>query len=213
MTEASVSTVVTQRAATPEEEARGNFYALLARLDAEAPDVAFLGAIAAAEPLAIATEQAAARDLAHAWDVLRTASAGTDPDAVAAEYQELFVGVGKSEVSLHASAYVSGSGGSALASIRGALAALGLGRQPEVNVFEDHLSSVLEVMRVLIVGGPGVEPMSVLRQREFFLAYVSPWVLECCNAIQTSAIANYYRRVAEFTAFFVAIERDSFAIE
>jgi TorA maturation chaperone TorD len=116
-------------------------------------------------------------------------------------------------VSLHASAYVSGAGGSALASIRAALAALGLGRQPGVNVFEDHLSSVLEVMRVLIVGGPGVEPMSVLRQREFFVAYVSPWVMECCNAIKSSAIANYYRRVAEFTEFFVAIERDSCAIE
>ena len=212
MTEAPASTVM-QRFAAPEEEARANFYALLARLYADAPDAALLAAIAAAKPLTIETEQTTARDLAHAWDVLRTASAVMDPDAAAAEYQDLFVGVGKSEVSLYASAYVSRIGGSVLADVRGALATLGFGRQPGVNVFEDHLSSVLEVMRVLIVGGPGVEPMSVLRQREFFIAYVSPWILECCNAITTSGIANYYRRVAEFTEFFVAIERDSFAIE
>src|SRR4029453_16104922 len=202
-----------QRAPAPEDEARGNFYAMLARLYADAPDAAFLGAIAAAEPLTIETEQGAARDLAHAWDVLRQASGAMDADAAAAEYQDLFVGVGKSEVSLHASAYVGRAGGSVLADIRGALARFGLGRQADVNVFEDHLSSVFETMRVLIVGAPGIEPMPFSWQREFFASYVSPWVSECCNAIKCSAIANYYRRVAEFTEFFVAFERDSFAIE
>ena len=213
MTEAPVSGVVMQRAATPEDEARANFYALLARLYADPPDGALLAAIAAAEPLPVETEHAAARDLAQGWDVLRAASSAMDPDAAAAEYQELFVGVGKSEVSLHAAAFMSHPGGSVLADIRSALTAAGLRRQSGVNVFEDHLSSVLETMRVLIAGGPGVEAAPFSQQREFFAAYVSPWVPQCCNAIKTSAIANYYRRVAEFTDFFVAIERDSFAIE
>ena len=31
--------------------------------------------------------------------------------------------------------------------------------------------------------------------------------------LATYARANYYRRVAEFTQYFMAIERDSFAIE
>ena len=50
-------------------------------------------------------------------------------------------------------------------------------------------------------------------QREFFESHVRPWVFNCCTAIQKSPVANYYRRVAEFTQVFMAIERDSFAIE
>jgi TorA maturation chaperone TorD len=42
---------------------------------------------------------------------------------------------------------------------------------------------------------------------------VKPWVFNCCTAIQNSPVANYYRRVAEFTQEFMAIERDSFAID
>jgi len=68
-------------------------------------------------------------------------------------------------------------------------------------------------MRVLIAGGPGVAAGALDEQRAFFTRYVASWVPQCCNAIKSVAIANYYRRVAEFTEFFVAIERDSFAIE
>jgi TorA maturation chaperone TorD len=213
VTETPVSAVPMQRAAVPEDEARANFYALLARLYADAPGGALLNAIAAADPLPVETEHAAARDLAQSWDMLRAASSAMDADAAASEYQELFVGVGKSEVSLHAAAYMRRPGGSVLADIRAALAALGLARQQGVNVFEDHLSSLLETMRVLIVGGPGVDPVPLSRQSEFFAAYVAPWLPQCCNAIKTCGIANYYRRVAEFTEYFAAIERDSFAIE
>ena len=66
---------------------------------------------------------------------------------------------------------------------------------------------------VLIGGAPGVEPCPFAQQREFFVGYVSPWVSTCCDAIKVSPIANYYRRVAEFTQYFMAIERDSFAID
>ena len=35
----------------------------------------------------------------------------------------------------------------------------------------------------------------------------------CCTAIRESPVANYYRRVAQFTDTFMALERDSFAID
>jgi TorA maturation chaperone TorD len=88
-----------------------------------------------------------------------------------------------------------------------------LGRQAGVNVYEDHLGAICETMRVLIGGAPGIEPGTVAQQREFFVVYIASWVTLCCNAIKISPIANYYRRVAEFTDFFMAIERDSLAIE
>ena len=196
-----------------EDQARANFYALLGRLYADAPDAALLRAIADAGELSVETADDAARRLAEAWRMLRTASAAMDAEAAAQEYVDLFVGVGKSEVSLHAAAYLRSAGGSVLAELRSELSRLGLGRQSGVSVFEDHLAAVLETMRVLIAGGPGVAARSLDEQRAFFARYVTTWVTQCCAAIKAVPIANYYRRVAEFTEFFMAIERDSFAIE
>ena len=213
MTDADIPAVAQHRQVAPEDEARANFYALLARLYADAPDAALLRAIAAADELPAVAPDAAANDLAQSWRMLIAASSAMDAEAAAAEYQDLFIGVGKSEVSLFASAYVSRAGSSALADVRAALAQLGLSRQEGSSLYEDHLSAVCETMRVLIAGAPGVEPCSFAQQREFFVSYVSPWVAACCDAIKISPIANYYRRVAEFTQYFMAIERDSFAIE
>jgi TorA maturation chaperone TorD len=196
-----------------EDEARANFYALLARLYAGAPDASLLQAIAAADDLPVETAEGPARDLAHAWASLKEASVPEHADAIAQEYVDLFVGVGKSEVSLHAAEYLRSASGSVLAELRAELARLGLGRQADVSLFEDHLAAVLETMRVLIGGGPGIERRGIPEQRKLFAAYVASWVPVCCNAITASAIANYYRRVAELTGLFVAIERDSFAIE
>ncbi len=102
----------------PEDQARANFYALLARLFADAPDAALLHAIAAAAPLGIAVDadpgadtgepEAAGPGLPAAWDALRAASAAIDAEAVDQEYTDLFIGVGKSEINLHASHWLVG---------------------------------------------------------------------------------------------------------
>ena len=68
-------------------------------------------------------------------------------------------------------------------------------------------------MRMLIAGAPGraAEPPSV--QKQFVDTFLAPWVERCCDAITQCSVANYYRRVAEFTCLFVAVERDSLAID
>ena len=213
MSDAATSTIAVRGPVAPEEEARANFYALLARLYAGAPDAALLRAIAGADELPVVASAAPAAALADAWRTLVAASAAMDADAAAQEYVDLFVGVGKSEVGLHASGYLARAGTSVLAELRGELARLGLARQPGVSVFEDHLAAILEIMRALVGGAPGMGPFPLIEQRKFFDAYVASWAPACCTAIMQSPIANYYRRVAEFTDSFVAIERDSFAIE
>ena len=213
MSERDAPAVAVRGPIPAEDEARSNFYALLARLYAGAPDAALLRAIAQARELSIETSDETARGLAEAWRTLTAASAAMDPEAAAQEYVDLFVGVGRSEVSLHAAEYLRSTGGSVLAELRAELARLGLSRQAGVSVFEDHLAAVLETMRVLVAGAPGIEPRAPAEQSVFFEHYVSSWVPRCCAAIIAVPIANYYRRVAEFTACFVAIERDSFAID
>jgi TorA maturation chaperone TorD len=117
----------------PEDEARADFYALLARLFADAPDAALLASLASAAPLEPETPagEVDGADLAGAWDALRAASAVVDPAVAADEHQTLFVGVGRSAVSPHASHYLAPQSGRLLAEIRGSLARLGLARRPE----------------------------------------------------------------------------------
>jgi len=201
----------------PEDEARAGFYALLGRLFADAPDPALLAAIAAAPPLAPTAandgEGDEARQLASAWDGLRAASAAADPGAAREEFLALFVGIGRSEVSPYASHYLGPQSGRPLAAIRSALTALGLARRAGSSEFEDHLALLFETMRVLIAGAGERVPADLPQQREFFNRHMAPWVFDCCTAIEQSSIASYYRYVAQFAGRFMALERDSLAMD
>ncbi len=191
----------------PEDQARADFYALLSRLFASGPDAALLAAIAAAPPLDVAEtsgdDGGAGAQLAAAWDRLRAASAAMDPEAATQEYVDVFVGVGKSDVNLHGSHWLSGAMmEKPLADLRADLAAMGLARRPEVTILEDHLSSLCETMRILIAGQGERRPASIAEQRRFFEAHIAPWMADCCAAIEMCPLANYYRRVAQFTQLF-----------
>ena len=70
-----------------------------------------------------------------------------------------------------------------------------------------------ETMRMLVAGDGERAPMSIAVQRAYFDRHIAPWIVKCCNAIRDCPLANYYRRVAEFTTLFMAIERDSLAID
>jgi TorA maturation chaperone TorD len=109
----------------PEEQARANFYGLLARLFYGPPDTALLKALATSDELDAEDETIAAR-----WRELVAAAATTETDAVRAEYDETFVGTGKSPVTLYACAYsIRYTNETPLAALRGDLAALGQQRR------------------------------------------------------------------------------------
>ena len=224
MEPAAVATVSVPHPLAPEDQARANFYALLARLFAAAPDAALLHAIAEAAPLGIAVDadpgadtgepEAAGPALPAAWDALRAASAAMDPDAVIEEYNDLFVGVGKSEVNLHASHWLTGfMMEKPLVEVRTALDRLGLARRAEASLLEDHLAALCETMRILIAGHGARAPSPIAEQRAFFERHIAPWVFACCSATIDSSVANYYRHVAQFAQRYMALERDSFAID
>ena len=197
----------------PEDQARADFYALLARLYSAAPDASLLAAIAAAGALAPEGGSSDADGIAAAWEALRGASALADPATVGEEFQALFVGVGRSEVSLYASHYLGPQSGRPLAQIRATLAGLGLARRAQMSEFEDHLSVELETMRMLVAGDDDRPPATISDQSAFCEQFLMPWVFDCCTAISQCPIAKYYREVASFTHCFMALERDSFAVE
>ena len=199
-----------RRTLAPEDQARADLYAVLARFYADAPDREFLNALAASERMAIDAE----RPLALAWNRLADASAAMDAEAAAQEYTDLFVGVGKCEVNLHASHWITGFMiERPLVDLRSDLSALKITRQEAATMLEDHLSALCETLRMLVAGDGERPPATVEQQRNFLQKRLLPWAFDCCAAIEKSSLANYYRRVAELTAQFLALERDSLAID
>lgn len=202
--------VTLQRMLPPEEAARGDFYALLARLFRAAPDAPLLRALADAQPLPADGNAA----LAAAWANLVAASLAMDADAAAEEHERLFAGIGKAAVSIYAGYY---AGAPAIdhprVRLQNDLAALGLARRDEVSEPEDHFAGLFEVMRVLAAGGAGRQPAPVAEQRRFFDSHLKPAVFAFTEAVSRSPKANYYRVVAAFAAAFLSLESDSFQLD
>ena len=208
--EAVAAPVALHRPLPAEEAARGDFYALLARLLRDAPDMPLLANLAAAPRLPADGDAA----LARAWDALVDASSAMDADAAAEEYEALFAGVGKAAVSIFAG-YYSGAPAADHPRVRLVrdLAALGLARREEVSEPEDHFAGLFDVMRVLVAGGAGRGPATVAEQKTFFASHLQPGVAKFFDALQRAPQANYYRNVGAFGAAVVALEAESFLLD
>jgi hypothetical protein len=123
-------------------------------------------------------------------------------DEVAREYAALFGGVGKPEVYLFGSHYLSGFlNEKPLARLRTDLAALGLARDEAMPETEDHIAYLCEVMRYLIAG-EDVAVANLARQSEFFATHLQPWVTALCDAIAAHPKARFYAALAGFYPFF-----------
>lgn len=189
-----------------EDEARANFYAVLARLFYAGPDADLLAAIARADELVAEGPDDA---LAEAWNALIAASAAADAQAVRQEYDELFVGTGKAPVTPYASFYLVETGREKLlAALREELDAMGLARSQDANEPEDHFAGLCDVMRLLIGSGAGEDALA--EQRDFFYRYLRQSYPALCAAVEACDAADYYRRVARFAKAFMDVEVDSF---
>jgi len=186
----------------PEEQARAEFYTLLARLFYASPDAALL------ETLASASDIEAEEDaIASAWRALREAALQADPEALRDEYDTVFVGTGKSPVTLYAGAYsIRYASEAPLAALRADLARLGLERQEGVHEPEDHIATLCDAMRHLIT----VQARDLDEQRAFFERWIAPAVGTLCAAIEAEPRAAFYRSVARFAKVFFDIERTAF---
>lgn len=190
---------------TEEDRARADHYALLARLYFAAPDAALLQALGQHARILGFGDGA----FASAWAALGAAAEATTAQAVAAEYADLFLGVGRAQVMLNGSWYLSGFlQEEPLAELRDDLAALGLGRRAGVAETEDHIAALAEVMRHLVVTGP--DEAGLARQRQFFNRHLAPWYGDLVSAIDAVPGASFYVRVGGLLRAFFDIERQAF---
>jgi len=186
-----------------EEEGRAALYGLLASLFYAPPAPSLLDSIAAG---------VAAGDgiLQQAWNAVATAARETDAQSVNAEYGALFLGVGKPEILLYGSFYLSGfMMEKPLAELRTDLARLGLERDEGVAESEDHIASLCETMRFLITPGQALAG-SLDVQRRFFATHMQPWVVAMCETIEQHPDARFYRTVARFAKAFFEVETQAF---
>lgn len=192
--------------ALDEETARAEVYGLLAALYYAPPTPALLAQLR----VAVTEAPAAGGFLEEPWRDLVAAARARGDAQIASEYDALFGGVGKPEVYLFGSHYISGFlNEKPLAVLRGDLAVLGLARDEAVSETEDHFACVCEVMRYLIAGDD-VAVANLTQQRQFFTTHLQPWALAMCDNIAAHPRAVFYAALAAFTRAFLNVETQAF---
>lgn len=192
--------------ALDEETARSEVYGLLALLFYAVP-----------APELIANLRAAATDaptagafLEEPWRTLVGVAREMSDAAIQSEYNSLFGGIGKPEVYLYGSHFLSGFlNEKPLAKLRTDLGQLGLARDENMSETEDHFAYLCEVMRYLIAGDD-VAVANLTRQREFFASHLQPWVTMMCDDLQKHPQAQFYAALAGFTRAFMGVEVQGF---
>lgn len=192
--------------ALDEETARAEIYGLLAQLFYSAPSPGFLEALRVAPTEA----PAAGGFLEEPWRGLVASARAFDDASIAREYDALFGGVGRPEIFLFGSHYLSGFlNERPLVKLRSDLVALGLERDESMSDTEDHIACLSEVMRYLIAGDD-VAVANLTRQSEFFATHLQPWVSTLCETIAAHPKAKFYAAVAAFTQAFSSVEAQGF---
>jgi TorA maturation chaperone TorD len=192
----------------PEDQARAGYYALLARLFYAGPDAGLLATIANADEIISGGEQSA---LSGAWSALASAARAMDAEAARLEYDQLFIGTGKAEVTPYASFYLVQTGREKiLVRLRDELAGLGLRRAERALEPEDHVAGLFDTMRYLISMGSG--DAAPQQQQAFFDRYIAGSYPAFCGAISKSEKSNFYKHVAHFAETFLVVESEALKV-
>ena len=195
-----------QSSALDEETARSELYGLLALMYYAQTAIDLIAQLR----VAATDSPVTGAFLEEPWRALVGVAREMPDAAIQSEYDALFGGVGKPEVYLFGSHYLSGFlNEKPLARLRTDLAQLGLSRDDSMSETEDHFAYLCEVMRYLIAGDD-VAVANLTRQREFFSAHIQPWVASLCDALEKNPQARFYAALAALTRAFVSIEAQGF---
>jgi TorA maturation chaperone TorD len=178
-----------------EETARADLYGLLATLFYGPPTQALLDTIASAPAQGDGV-------LERAWADLSAACKTTRSESAREEYELLFIGVGRPEVMLYGSFYLSGFlMEKPLAALRTDLAKLGLQRADSMTESE--------VMRYLIASDDAIQA-NMATQKQFFADHMQPWTMDMCAAIAAHPRAAFYPAVGNLARSFFEVEMQAF---
>ena len=196
------------------DAARAAAYGLIARLFRAPPDAVLLARLAAGASDSD-TPGSEGRQLAfhRAWHRLAAAASVVDSAAAGDEFGDLFTGSGRPQVDPYSPRHISGALMSRpLAKLREDLQRLSVARRPGVPETEDHLSSLCEVMRLLIRGNADRPAAELAAQRQFFERHLQPWYARFADSVERAPSANFYKLASRFTRAFLDLEAQGFEL-
>jgi TorA maturation chaperone TorD len=199
-----LSDTASERTATMEAEdiARANWYSLIGRLFYAPPDPNLLAEIGRSG----GDEDEGGTGLVAGWRGLQETCRSAYPAVVRQEYDSLFVGAGKAQVTPYLSGYAEpATPDRYLVRLREQLDAWGLARREGVGEVEDHIAGISDIMRWLIEN-----QRPLVEQQLFFENFAYRGVSAFCAAVQKSPSANFYKPVAALTSSFFEIEKAAF---
>ena len=201
--ESGGSTAVAEQ--TEEHRTRADVYRLLAALLASPPNDDILKMLRNIEVVDSDTEGS----LANTWLIMKDTAQQVRADELTDEYFNLFIGLGKGEVSPYASWYLTGFlMEKPLADLRSELSRLGFDRQNNVHEPEDHVAALCEVMSVIIAESV----LSFDEEKQFFTQYIAPWMSRFFDDLSRAQAANFYKPVGFLGKQFIDIEQRYFAM-
>lgn len=191
-------TDLTASATGPEQHYRAGFYGLLAALLRCAPDQTLLNDITR-----LASVKPENSELTVALSMLGLAATSSRPDAVADEYHDLFIGLGRGELVPYGSWYQTGFlMERPLGLLRDDLARLGYQREADVFEPEDHVAALCEVMMFMIDDG-----LPLATQAQFFETHLASWVERFFHDLGAAHAAVFYRAVGRFGLAWAGLEQ------
>ena len=182
-----------------EQQYRASAYALLAALLREAPTKALLDHLSQLSPESDTESDALSTSMA----ALAEAAEKYDPDQLEDEFNALFIGIGKGELSPYCSWYLTGFlMEQPLSDLRDDLRRLGFERSADTREPEDHAAAIFEVFSVMISDASSLD-----EQRSFFEKHMQPWLGQFFADLGNARSADFYRPVARFGAAFIELEQ------
>lgn len=181
---------------------RADLYDFLGALLARPPSDALLAQTAAlkgdASPLGKAID-----DMARVAKV-RTAK------ATEAEFNALFIGLGRGELLPYASYYMTGFlNEKPLAQLRSDMMPLRITRSESVFEPEDNIAALMEMMAGLITGRFSA-PATLQTQKTFWNKHIGPWAKHFYSDLEAAKNSIFYASVGTVGRLFLEIEREAF---
>lgn len=184
------------------DQQRAAEYGLLALLLGRAPNADTL--------TRISSLKGDASDLGMAHIEMATAAAEVGEQAIAQEFFNLFIGLGRGELLPYASYYLTGFlHERPLARVREDLDRLGIERSASTREPEDHIAILCEVMAGL---AQGEFEAGAAEQVKFFERHLRPWAARMFADLEMSQSATFYRAVGRVGRIFVELESEAFAL-
>lgn len=198
-----MSAVADRSDIAPEDRLRADLYNYLGLMLAAPPDAGLLAQTASLNGDGETALGQAVAGLARVARVSR-------PRAVEAEFNALFIGLGRGELLPYASYYLTGFlNEKPLAQLRTDMAARSIARSPNVFEPEDNIASLMEMMGGMIMGRFG-RPAPLADQKAFHNRHVGPWAIHFFTDLEAAKKSVLYASVGEVGRIFMEIEREAF---